>query len=320
MEMWTGYIKFKLIHIIIKLGIIDLLNKNKMSCNELAEKSGTKPELLRKVLKVLCLSKVLNEPEKDVFEIGENGKDIISQKQKDLLSYIWEDWWMKSWSNLGECLKTGEVPFEKSFGEDFYSYISKNSDAKRMFNSLMSLYSSIAIDSILNKYDFSGFKKIVDIGGGEGNIISRILEKNEDVRGVIFDLPHMLEDSKSYLESKGLSERCDVVSGDVFEPFKIIGDLYILKNVVHMCNDEKALKILRNCRETMDVDSKLLIIEHILEDNSPSNVFNIIMYTLVNGKERTLENFINLSNDSGFKFIRNIEVINGLNIIELQPI
>jgi len=117
---------------------------------------------------------------------------------------------------------------------------------------------------ILAAGDFSRFDALVDVGGGDGTLIAAILKAVPGMRGVLFDLPAGVEAAVQTLEAAGVSDRCEVVTGDFFTSVPDGADAYLLKSVIHDWDDERAVAILRSCRRAMPATGTVLVVEPVL--------------------------------------------------------
>src|SRR6185369_5383434 len=120
--------------------------------------------------------------------------------------------------------------------------------------------------AVLDAYDFSQTRTLVDIGGGHGSVVAGILQKYPAMKGILFDLPHVAEGAGEYLKSMGVADRCAVIPGNFIESVPPGGDTYILKNIIHDWNDDKCLVILKNIalRLKGTTGGKLILLEFAL--------------------------------------------------------
>lgn len=138
-------------------------------------------------------------------------------------------------------------------------------------------------------YDFSRCRAIVDVGGGTGAFLAGILKANPQARGVLFDRPSVITAAGSLLARAGVADRCDVVGGDFFEDVPGGGDLYILSWIIHDWDHDRSVAILKNCRQVMPNDGRLLVIEQVVPPgNQPSlsKLYDLHMLALIGGRER----------------------------------
>jgi len=227
----------------------------------------------------------------------------------------------RSWSDLYETVVTGEPAVNRVLGQPFFTYLAKHPDDAAIFNAAMTAGSEMSIPAILAAYDFSQFEKVVDVGGGQGALLSGILAANPQLQGVLFDFPAVVTGARPAMR-KTLDSRCEVFGGDFFEWVPEGGDAYVLKGIVHDWNDEDALQILKNCRRAIKPHGRLLLIEGVLKPSGqpdPGTFMDVLMLTLVGGRERTKADFQRLLENAGFSLSRVIAT-EGPSIIEAQPI
>ena len=173
--------------------------------------------------------------------------------------------------------------------------------------------------AIVNGYDFSGIKKLVDIGGGNGSLIAAILKANPQLQGILFDRSGAVTSAKSVLEANNVTERCEMIAGDFFESVPSGADTYFLKYVLHNWNDEQAIAILRNCHRAMDEHGKLLVVEQVIPPgNEPfsGKLIDLHMLVTLGGCERTAAEYQLLFEAAGFSLTKIISTRSNVSVIE----
>lgn len=164
-----------------------------------------------------------------------------------------------------------------------FKYMSDHSELVGSYNNWMVKQSELQNAAVLASYDFSGHHMIVDVGGGQGPTLVSILRAHPHVRAVLFDLPQVVTHA---LVPDTLAERYEIVAGDMLHSVPAGGDAYLLKRVLMDWSDEVAIKVLKNCREAMQPDGKILVIETVVpEGNEPSvsKILDLIMLALQHG-------------------------------------
>jgi hypothetical protein len=162
----------------------------------------------------------------------------------------------------------------------------------------------------------------VDIGGGHGGLITSILKATPELRGVLFDAPEVIEGARPNIEMAGVADRCETVAGNFFESVPAGGDAYIMKWIIHDWNDELATKILKNCRNQMPANGRLILVDCVVpETDEPhfSKFIDVNMLVMTGGKERTAKEFEKLLDAAGFKLERVIPTDLPFSIVEAQP-
>lgn len=133
-----------------------------------------------------------------------------------------------------------------------FPYLTQHPDEARVFDAAMTAFSTQAAAAVITAYDFSVLGTIVDVGGGHGALLRTILQATPTARGLLFDMPHVVEGAKGQIEAAGLAERCMVAGGDFLTAVPSGGDAYILSEVIHDWDDERSLTILKNCHRAMN--------------------------------------------------------------------
>ncbi|MBA0734598.1 hypothetical protein Gogos_018498 [Gossypium gossypioides] len=208
---------------------------------------------------------------------------------------------MQSWYHLNDAILEGGVPFSKAYGMTAFEYPGTDQRFNRVFNQAMSNHTALIMRKIVDVYKgFDGLKVLVDVGGGIGVALSFITSKYPQIKGINFDLPHVLADAPTYL---GVEH----VGGDMFESVPK-GDAIFLKWILHDWSDEHCLKLLKNCWEALPNGGKVIIVESILPEVPDTSVSsNIVceqdLFMLAQnpgGKERTLKEYEALALKTGF--------------------
>ena len=322
----TGFWTSRAVHVAAKLGIADLLQSGPKNVQELAAATGTHAPSLYRIMRALTSAGVFKKANDDRFALTPLSETLVTDAPGSVRAFIISELGQEhypAWGNLLHSVKTGEVAFDNFFGMDVWKYFTQNPADAAVFNDSMSGMTAAANDAIMSVYDFSQFNKVIDIGGGHGGLITTILQKNPQTKGVLFDAPSVVEGARAKLESAGLTDRCETVGGDFFQAVPAGGDAYVMKWIIHDWEDEKAIRILKNCRQHMQPNSRLIIVDCVVPENDEpdfSKTFDLNMMVMTGGKERTAAEFRELRAAAGFKLLRTIPTDVPTSIVEAQPI
>jgi hypothetical protein len=215
------------------------------------------------------------------------------------------------WKHLPRMIKNGQQnAFLSEFGNNIFEYADKNKEYSKIFNEAMSSYSAMHTAMVLealDEYDFTNFSSICDIGGGQGHLLSHIQLKYNHLRGTILELEPIVNNQVSSWPNKmRLQDRCTYIKGNMFEQVPS-ADLYIMKMILHDWNDDECVKILSNVNKSASDKSKIFIIEHIVPDPTIphfSKLFDIHMMCATSGRERTIEEYKSILNQSGWEYVQ----------------
>jgi hypothetical protein len=164
-------------------------------------------------------------------------------------------------------VRTGETAFNHVHGASLFDYLARHPEEASLFNSGMAGNSPAHARLGAASYDFSKIGQVVDVAGGRGRLLATILECYPHLRGILFDLPHVIEDARLLINDAGVTDRCAFVGGNFFEAVPKGGDAYILRNIVHDWEDDQAVAILTTCRRAMADSARLILVERYLADD-----------------------------------------------------
>jgi SAM-dependent methyltransferase len=326
LQIISGFWISRSVYVIGKLGIPDLLQTGPKTAEELAAATNTDAPSLFRILRALVSVGVLKSAEGGRFAQTPLSETLVTNAPGSLrwfaISELGQEHY-PAWGNLMHSVKTGEIAFDNFFGVDVWKYFQQNPEDAAVFNNSMSNMTAAVNDALTSLYDFSQFGKIVDVGGGHGGLITAILQKNPEVKGVLFDAPQVIEGAQSKIAAAGLADRVETVAGDFFKSVPEGGDAYIMKWIIHDWDDEKSNAILRNCRKQMKANGKLILVDCVVpETDEPhfSKFIDLNMLVMTGGKERTQKEFAQLLTDAGFKLVRVIHTDLPTSIVEAEPV
>jgi hypothetical protein len=270
LETLVGGWRAQALYVAAKLGIADLVKDEPKTVGELADATGTNANSLFRVLRALASIGVFEE---------QGGRISLTPLAQPLLSGVpgsmrptaimFGEEHQHAWGNILHSVRTGETAFDNVYGMNCFEHFEKNPEAAAIFNDAMTSFATQTHTAVIGSYDFSGIETLVDVGGGHGALLSLILKDNPPLRGRLFDLPHVVNGASRVLDAHGVSDRCEIVSGDFFTEAPA-GNAYILSSIIHDWDDERSIKILSNCRRAAQPDAKLLLVEMVIpEGNEP---------------------------------------------------
>jgi hypothetical protein len=305
-----------------RLGMADLVRDRPKGADELASASGAHAPTLYRLLRALTGLGIFTQDEQERFGLTPLGRTLCSGpgSTRERAAFVGEPWVWNAWASLYDGVMTGESPFQHRHGLSLFEYLERNPEASASFHRNLSRQSELQIPFILAAYDFSGLRKLVDVGGGHGSLLTAILAANPTLRGVLYDLPEVAAEAKRLVSASGTTKGVEFVGGSFFESVPAGGDCYLLKLVIHDWDDERALRILRNVRAAIRDRGKLLLVEFVMP---PGDAFHhakfmdlSILVLTESGRERTEAEYRDLCAAAGFTFARRVETASPLSIIE----
>jgi hypothetical protein len=324
-RMIGGFMVTQMIYVATKLGIADLLKNGPESIDKLAESAEADPRSLYRLMRGLASVGIFAETDDRHFEFTPLAELLRSEVPGSMRNFALWAGEALTWRPFGELLhsvKTGKPAFKHVFDMGIMDYLARNAEASQIFNQVMTERAGPTAAAVCAAYDFSGINKLVDVGGGHGILITTILKANPRLRGVVFDLPSVVEGAEALLKREGVADRCEIVPGNFFELVPVEGDAYILSSVIHDWDDDHAVKILRNIRQSLPKDGKLLLVEYVIQPGNephPGKISDIIMLVTEDGLERTEAEFRALLERGGFKLSKIIPAQSPMSVIEGIP-
>ncbi|MGI9653340.1 methyltransferase [Chryseobacterium sp. RLHN22] len=326
-ELISGYWVAACIRSVAQLDIADKLLNGAKTLSALAKETDSDEKSLYRLLRAVTSVGIFEEREDGAFELNDFGSTLLTDVPGSV----------KPWAlaNLGEHypafgeltygVKTGKVPFEYAHGMPVWDYYKQNPEAGVNLAKAMAGMSGAVLKTIIDTYDFSPYKTLVDIGGGNGAMMFAVLSATPGSTGIVFDEPYVIEQTAQHIP-EDLKGRCTVFGGSFFEEVPAGADLYMTKWVIHDWNDDESIKILKNIQKAMPVGGKLLIIDSVIPDNSQNTphagkLLDINIMAMTTGKERTLSEFKFLLESAGLTFKNLIQTATEISsIIECEKL
>jgi hypothetical protein len=320
-RMITAYWSSQAIYAAAKFGISDLLKDGPKTIDQLAATTSTNSDALYRLLRALASIGIFAEGENRQFSITALAEPLQSDVpgSKRALALMAGDEQFRSWSEIVYSIQTGKTGFEKVFGEPIFDYLGEHPDKARIFDAAMVGIHGRESAALLDAYDFSGLDVLADIGGGNGSQLAAILQHHKGLKGILFDLPHVVERARQRMVGDSVLDRCEFISGSFFDSVPSGADAYLLRHIIHDWDEEKCLAILRNCHRAMMPGKKLLVVESVIpRGNEPfgGKFLDLVMLLIPGGKERTEEEYRALFEKAGFKLARVIPTKTEVSIIE----
>lgn len=320
--MASAYWNSRVVYAAAKLGLADLLEGGAKSAAELSESMGLHAPSLHRFMRTLAGLSILTELDSQRFALTELGKALVSSAPgaaRSSLITIGSKWFTSGFDHILHSLETGRTGFEKEWGMPVFDYLAQHPDEASMFSETMIGIHGGEPPAVAAAYDFSGFGTVVDVGGATGNLLAGILERHDGPRGVLFDRPHVVRDAPALLRERGIDKRVMIEEGDFFETVPAGGDAYLLSHIIHDWNEDQCLTILGHCRQAMEPNGRLLIIEMVLpagDKPHPGKMFDMVMLVLPGGQERTEAEYADLLSKAGFSLTRVVPTASAVSVVE----
>jgi SAM-dependent methyltransferase len=321
----TSYQITQALSVAAKLGIADRLADGPKTLNELAHATSANAATLR--LLMYALSTI------DIFAEAADGRFMLTP----LASYLRSDtpfsqrgWVLsqahlayRAWAELLHTVTSGQPAFEHVFGTRYYDYMAQHPEVAAEWDHSMDQTARDWLGALAASYDFAPIQTIVDVGGGHGATLASILKDIPTMRGILFDLPHVVAGAESLLAEAGVAMRCEVIGGDMFAEVPSGGDAYLLSRVLFNWDDQHAHMLLQSCRRAMTPRAKLLVIDIVDADADKPKVAafgDLNLLLLFGGRQRTESEFHALFAAAGFAIRQILPTQSHFKLVEAMPI
>jgi hypothetical protein len=266
-----------------ELGIAEQLADGPRPVDELARSTGADRDRLYRTLRALASDGVFTEQEPGVF-----GNTEASELLRG-------DGWPEFAHLFGSVFYDALRRFPQRFDTDFWEWLAAHPDERDAFDTAMAGGKERQIER-LAALDWQPDETVVDVGGGNGELLRGLIQHHPELRGIVFDLPETVRDEPAF------GEQIEFVAGSFFDTVPA-GDAYVLSAILHDWNDERAAAILRTIRTSAPTGARLLLIESVVTPgNEPqgSKWLDLLMLVLLDGRERAADEWRALLADAGF--------------------
>lgn len=305
-----------------KLKIADLLAGGPKPVSELARARSVNEDALYRSLRAIASLNIFREVAPRTFAntpLSEAMRSDVPDSARDIVMFLADPMHFQVFAELTHSIETGGTAFKKVTGMDSFEFFQQHSAENDVFNAAMTSISAHFTKPLIETYDFGESGTLADIGGGHGAMLTAILQKHRGLRGIVFDLPHVVEGAKARIASLGMGSRCEAIGGDFFAPLPA-ADSYVMKSIIHDWNDERAIAILKNCAAAMRGRSgKVLLVEYVIVPGNEPDVakwIDLEMLAMAGGRERTEGEYAELFSRAGLKLARVVRTPSPFCVIE----
>lgn len=309
-----------------ELGLFDVLNKKELTRKSLAENIHIHPDKIDLIVTPLIAKQFIEEREGRLTLTGLGALLRKNNDENSLYPYIMFAGHiaMPAWLELAKGLSNNKPPFELIHEQSFFEHVGENEGLLKVFTNMMSSYTSTHnLDSWFSQFHPDTSFSIVDIGGGNGELLIKILNYFTESQGVILDLPPVKEKAVASIKEANIDSRLHFRTQDFFQHYTIKADIFILSKVLHDWEDKEALRILKNIKSNMSANAHLWVIEELLPDKQGTNAYDKYMdalniWTLCGGIERNYNSLDKLMRQANLEIVQSHHIKDSLYLLDIS--
>ena len=314
-QMVTATWLTQCIRVAAELGIADLVKNGPKRVDDLAAETSSHAGALHRVLRALASVGIFSETDAGFSQTPMSELLVTAPSSMRAWARMGgAPWCWEMRGDLLETVKTGQDFISRVKKMPPFEYLASMPEDFLLFNQAMSSFSAGEIGAVLDAYDFSGIRNLMDVGGGYGSLLAAVVAKYPSMNGVLYDLADVVK----HADFGAAAPRCKSIGGSFFESIPTGSDAVMMKHIIHDWNDEKALAILKNTHRALPSGGKLLVLDFVIgpaNEPDPAKMLDIEML-LVGGQERSEEEFRSLFNEAGFELVRIVRTQSPLCIVE----
>ena len=314
-----GFAVSQALRVVADLEIADRMAAGERSVDDLAAESGSHADALYRIMRLLAAEGVFREISARRFVLTEVGAALRSDKPggpRDFIRMLNREPYL-AFAQLGHSVRTGLPAFDEVFGKPRFEWLAEHADEAALFQRAMVALGQGSNEAVAEAYDFAQFSRVVDVGGGHGQLLSAILARNPHLSGVLFDLPSGVAAAQAGVG--GALPRTEFITGSFFESVPLGADVYVLKKVIHDWNDQQSIAILRRCRDAMTPKGRVLLAETLVPPGDEPHSIKLIdanMLVVTGGVERSEAEYATLFVAAGLRLERVISTAQPICILE----
>lgn len=305
-----------------QLGVADALADGPLRPDELARRVDANPDTLDRLMRALVSEGIFRRTRDGRYALNPLADTLRADAPVSvgaMARFVGSAQHREHWSHLADAVRTGEAVIPKLRGQPTFDYIGSDPELSAIFNDAMTSISALAIAPVVAAYDFTHFGTVADVGGGHGRLLAAVLSAAPAARGVLYDLPAVVEGAPELLGRYGVAERVEVVPGSFFDGVPPGADAYLLKNIIHDWPDDESIAILRNVRAAATPGAHLLLVEAVIPDHDREFLgkwIDMEMLVGVAARERKEADYRNLYEQAGFRLTRVVETASPFSVVE----
>ncbi|MGZ8733561.1 MAG: methyltransferase [Acidimicrobiia bacterium] len=309
-ETTFGFVEAKAVYLAAEFAFSDFLAEEPLDAESLARVAETDADATARLLRLLEALGYFSKGRDGRWRntaMSELLRSDRSDSVREWVRFLCGPWHGEIWNHAAHSVRTGRSASVEAFGAEYFDWLTANPAAQITFDAAMEQSSQLSGPSLVSGYDFSGVRRICDVGGGTGALLATVLAANPSSNGVLFDLPEVIERAAPVLRAAGVQDRVEAVGGSFFDAVPTDCDRYLLKAILHDWADPECVTILSRIRDASPT-ARVLVVDQLMPTHRrphPAKDSDLMMLVLSgSGRERTEAEFAALVGRAGYRVNR----------------
>ncbi|ATL32348.1 methyltransferase [Streptomyces formicae] len=322
LRLLGGFQISQALYVAARAGIADELCDGARRVPRVAEATGLRPDLLRRLLRTLSVEQVFTYDEsQDSVALGPLGHTLRGDTDESVrdIALMWMETHYRPFAQLWATLHDGVPAAERELGKPFFDWLGEDADRVAGFTSAMGNMMRAIRQDALDAIDLRDVEHLVDIGGADGTAIASLARRHPRLRGTVFDLPHVVTAAPATLAVQGLADRIDTSGGDFFQAVPAGADAYLACFILHDWNDKQSTRILERVHEAAAPGARLYLVETVIGKGPAPEIatmLDLTMMGMLDGRERTPQDWRALLAGAGFRLTGIVETAGPMCVVE----
>ena len=324
-ELLTGFWTTQATYTAVALGLANHMSTTELRpVSALADSTSTNVDALRRLLAFLGACEIVEGSPETGYRLSSTGALLRDDADGSMSAHVrmYGDYFYRCWASLLHVIQSGRPAFDRTFGTDLFTYLAEHPGASRDYEQMM-IGGAPYFADLDRICPFTGDETVVDVGGGHGALLAELLSCHPTMSAILFDAPHVIDETETSPIATEFADRCQRVGGDFFKNIPSGGDVYVLSRILHCFDDPACARILARCGESMKPEGRLLVLERIMENGADSLLtcgFNLHMLTVLGGgRERGVAEFEKLLTGAGFALLERHSLSLGMHVLVAAP-
>ena len=230
---------------------------------------------------------------------------------------MWAGKTCEAWSGITQALRIGRSSFTAAHGQGFFEHLHERPAELHEYHRSLASYARHDYQALADAVNFGVHHRILDAGGGTGELVFALLRAFPGLSGIVMDRPEVVQAAEV---PRDLYARCSFIGGDIFHEWPTTADAVVLARGLHDWPDAEAVRILERAREAMPVGGCLHVVEMVVDGSQSGGLLDLNMLVTTGGMGRSCGQYGKLLAAAGFRRLDVVETGGVSSVIRARAI